>query len=577
MIKRCLSMLMALCLLWTVPAASLAEAVDGAEIMAEAEIAAEPMEASVEATELELGESEGEADESEPPAQEAPAAEEAPVIEEASATEEAPAVEEAPAIEEAPAVEEAPVAQAVPAAEAAPALEAGVPEFVLTKNARHTVTMGDFLQLNLNGLTAKSFKSSKKKVATVTKTGLIAAVGGGVAKITVTISKKKKLTLTLTVVDPTMPTRVYLTRDGAAVSGTLTLNKGEPVTLVPVAAPEATAVTRFKWSTSSRKVVAVSGGVLTPKKVGTATVTVKTVRGGKKAKLKVKVIDPYKATAVYLDKAGLVYMTAGSTLRLNAAMTTASGAPSTSTLKWSTSNKKIATVNQAGLVTAKKKGTATITVKTSSGKKARVRIRVFARAGAATGMTGEWVSLEQDNTLNPGDLYTYVVSMKPLNATADVVWSTDNPGVVRVENTRRGDDLKFLAEVRAVDLGYATLTATDTVTGFTQSVKLYVKPGSEPTAISFPNLDNSPMAVGEKRDILYQVDPQDSLSHDANRAVVAYDTSVLRITYDANNAARNCRGTMDYKLHITAVGAGTTTVKVTLKNGVTNSFSITVR
>lgn len=362
-----------------------------------------------------------------------------------------------------------------------------------------------------------------------------------------------------------------------AVSGTLTLNRGEPVTLVPVAVPEATAVTGYKWSTSNKKVVAVSGGVLTPKKVGTATVTVKTVRGGRKAKIKVKVIDPYKATAVSLDKTGLVYMTAKSTLQLNATMATASGAPSTSTLKWSTSNKKIATVSQSGLVTAKQRGTATVTVKTSSGKTARVRIKVFAQAGAATGMTGEWVSLAEDNTLNPGDLYTYVVSMKPINATADVVWSSDNANVVRVENAGRGDDLKFLAEVRAVDLGYATLTATDTVTGFSQSVKLYVKPGSEPTAISFPSLDNSPMSVGEKRDIPYQVDPQDSLSHDANRAVVAYDTSILKITYDPNNAARNCRGTMDYKLHLTAVGAGTTTVTVTLKNGVTNSFSITVK
>ena len=48
------------------------------------------------------------------------------------------------------------------------------------------------------------------------------------------------------------------------------------------------------------------------------------------------------------------------------------------------------------------------------------------------------------------------------------------------------------------------------------------------------------------------------------------------ISYDPNNADRNCRGTMDYNLHITAVGAGTTTVKVILKNGVTGQFDITV-
>ena len=61
MFKRCLSVLLALCLLWTIPAASLAEAVDSVENMPEAEIAAELAEASVESTELSLGDADGEA------------------------------------------------------------------------------------------------------------------------------------------------------------------------------------------------------------------------------------------------------------------------------------------------------------------------------------------------------------------------------------------------------------------------------------------------------------------------------------------------------------------------------------
>ena len=45
-------------------------------------------------------------------------------------------------------------------------------------------------------------------------------------------------------------------------------------------------------------------------------------------------------------------------------------------LKWSTSNKKIATVDQNGKVKAKKKGKVTITVKASNGKKARCKVTV---------------------------------------------------------------------------------------------------------------------------------------------------------------------------------------------------------
>ena len=595
MLKKHIALALALCLLLSAfPVAQMEEGAD------EAIIAAELTEAAMEATEWDLSA----LDDAEP-AQDAPV--ETPADAEAETPAQTPEVAEIPAAEApAPAAEvtEAPAAEApapaaevieAPAAEVTQAPEEGespkliaegetaaqtaVPEIVLTKSAKHTMTMGEKLQINLNGLTAKKYKSSKKKVATVSDTGLITAVSGGKAKISVTISKKKTLTLTLTVVDPTMPTGVYLTLNDAKVTGTITANKGEPLTLVPVATAVGTASTGYKWSSSNRKIFTVSGGVITPKKEGKATLTVKTSRGGRTAKLKIKVVDPYKATKVTLDKTGLVYMTVKSTLQLTPTLYTATGVPSNSKVTWSSSNKKILTVSKTGLVTAKKKGTATVTVKTSTGKKAKVKIQVFAQAGAATAMNAEWVALADDNTLNPGDLYTYVVSMKPLNANADVSWTSDTPGVVRVENAYRGDDLKFLAEVRAVDLGYATLTATDSVTGYSQSVTLYVKPGSEPTSISFPGMSDNrvTMSVGAKQDVAYQVDPQDSLSHDSNRAYVTIEPAIATVTYDHNNADRNCRGTMDYNLHLTATQAGTAKVTVMLKNGVTNSFTLVVQ
>jgi hypothetical protein len=49
---------------------------------------------------------------------------------------------------------------------------------------------------------------------------------------------------------------------------------------------------------------------------------------------------------------------------------------STDTLKWSTSDKKIATVNKYGVVTALQEGSVTITVKTSSKKQAKCKIEV---------------------------------------------------------------------------------------------------------------------------------------------------------------------------------------------------------
>ena len=72
-------------------------------------------------------------------------------------------------------------------------------------------------------------------------------------------------------------------------------------------------------------------------------------------------------------RSGTVILKVGETLQLSAAL-----APETAqtTLKWTSSKKKYATVDGNGLVTARRKGKATIRVKTANGKKATVKIKV---------------------------------------------------------------------------------------------------------------------------------------------------------------------------------------------------------
>lgn len=51
-------------------------------------------------------------------------------------------------------------------------------------------------------------------------------------------------------------------------------------------------------------------------------------------------------------------------------------AKATETVKWKSSNKKVAVVDAYGFVTGKKKGKATITATTKSGRKVKCRITV---------------------------------------------------------------------------------------------------------------------------------------------------------------------------------------------------------
>ena len=134
------------------------------------------------------------------------------------------------------------------------------------------------------------------------------------------------------------------------------------------------------WKTSNKKVVSVKNGRIKGLKAGkSATITVK-LASGKKARFKVKVQKTAVATksikvtntATGKNQGKKATMKRGQSLKLKAALT-----PVTSLQKvtWSSSNKKIVTVSKSGVIKAKKKGRATITVK-SGNKKYKIRITV---------------------------------------------------------------------------------------------------------------------------------------------------------------------------------------------------------
>ena len=105
------------------------------------------------------------------------------------------------------------------------------------------------------------------------------------------------------------------------------------------------------WSSSDKNVATVSGGVVTAKENGTATITAKSGSNSASCKITVKT-----GSYVHISNAN-VSMRWGKSIRLRS---------NTSGVKWSSSNNKIATVNN-GIVDTKGKGKATITAYTSSG------------------------------------------------------------------------------------------------------------------------------------------------------------------------------------------------------------------
>lgn len=219
---------------------------------------------------------------------------------------------------------------------------------------------------------------------------------------------------------------------GAAVTG-VKLDKTEAnvtvdgqITLKATVSPDNAGNKEVEWSSSDSTIASVdNNGVVTGHKAGTATITVKTKDGGKTATCKVTVTDKVVAvTEVKLDKT-TAEMKVGDTLTLTATVT-----PDNATNKkvtWKSDKTDIADVDANGKVTAKAKGTATITVTTEDGgKTAKCVVTVDEKAPETVPVTG--ITLDKTElTLKVGETYQLKHTLNPENATnKNVTWSGNN-------------------------------------------------------------------------------------------------------------------------------------------------------
>ena len=149
------------------------------------------------------------------------------------------------------------------------------------------------------------------------------------------------------------------------------LAKGKSQTLTAKLFPADTTDT-LAWSSSKPSVVSVKNGRIKGKKSGTAKITA-TSSSGKKASCTVTVLSRNKkSVSVKLNKKSIT-LKKGKSYYLKASLKPAN---STDTVKWKSSDKKVASVDSYGCIKAKKKGKTTVTVITKSGKKASCKVTV---------------------------------------------------------------------------------------------------------------------------------------------------------------------------------------------------------
>lgn len=185
---------------------------------------------------------------------------------------------------------------------------------------------------------------------------------GGVGTATITIVYgSAKATCKVTVINPADDISFAQTEKTLAI--------GKQTRLTPVLTPDdATEV--ITWKSSNSKVAKVSyTGCVTAVSAGTATITAETYYGYT-ATCKIKVTQP--VTAIKLNETAYTVQKAGCYLQLKATVTPTTA--SDKTVTWTSSNKKVATVDKNGKVTIIGKGTAVITAKAKSGVTATCKV-----------------------------------------------------------------------------------------------------------------------------------------------------------------------------------------------------------
>ena len=281
------------------------------------------------------------------------------------------------------------------------------------------------------------WQSSDPGVATVSN-GTITGVKAGTTTITCTARDGSNISKTCEVTVIQQISSIVLAETNK------TVNVGDKFVVNTTINPEDAASAALKWTSSSDAVATVNeNGEIVAKGRGTATITCEAVEGieGRKAKAALRLTVNQPVTGIKLNQTKL-NLFVGKQGRITSTVAPANA--NNRNVEWTTSNSKVATVNN-GTITAVSKGTAVITCKAKdgSGKLAKCTVTVSQPVTS--------IKLNATNkTIKKGATFTLKATVGPAAANNKAVtWSSSNTKVATVSST---------GVVKAVGKGSAVIT-----------------------------------------------------------------------------------------------------------------------
>ncbi len=289
-------------------------------------------------------------------------------------------------------------------------------------------------QVSPSNATFKDIKwsSSDSTVAAVDSQGRVTAIKAGKAVIKCTSVDNPMVFAACTVTVKVKATGIVMSQ------ATMKVYETKSKTLTATVLPSDATNKNVTWKSNDKTIAKVnSSGNVTGVKPGTTYIVATSADGSFVARCKVTVVDLINTTKVTLSKTSLSIKD-GSTATLKATVS-----PSNATYKtvsWSSSNKKVATVDANGKIKAVAPGTVYITAKTKdTGKTAKCKVTVKAVVPTSVKFTKTSV------TVNYGEIVKIknLAVVSPSNATDKTLkWTSSNPSIVKVSQAGNVKGLK---------------------------------------------------------------------------------------------------------------------------------------
>ncbi len=335
--------------------------------------------------------------------------------------------------------------------------------------------------------------SDDESVAVVSDNGLVTAIGDGETTVNVQYGVDSSIfdSCTVTVIPPV----VHVTGVEFLTQSPLNVNIGSTAgTSIRISPEDATDKTVTYESNAPTIATVDTDGNVTGIVAGNATVTVKTNDGDKTDTLDIIVRVPaVNVTGVSIDEGDTASMEVGDTLQLHATVTPENATDPS--VVWSAPVSEVASVTEAGLVTANAAGLIDVTVITNDGNFTdRIEVKVTDPSIAVTDVA--WAP-DSPTKVSAGHQVQTKIVITPDNATnKKVSYNSSNPDAVTVDTN---------GVIYGQSPGTSTITVTTDDGGLEAS---FVATCTEVAVITPDGLGGIP--IGGTQQLTYTVSPSDA-------------------------------------------------------------------